>query len=643
MNKISIFSMLILLGLTVTFNACKKDDFTEKDAINLINNQDVNDAMKADSLANAVYFSVKVVNASTDYFNKSAKALTGVTVTVSSNGQLATATTGADGIAYFNNLRIGSYAITVAATGFTTVDFTAATADKGYYSVQVPILSLTANLMTVTGTVTFDSNVTTAARETVSGQTVLFTPDFTNFSIAGKQGVTSISYSGFPNTAVTSATGVYTLTVPADAQGDLKYKLSIPDFETDETILMSTINGVDVTGAGNIAKVLKARFGTSATVANTTPTVSPIYCVFSDPTAITAATFTTTLYNQNGVESVNVTSAGSGYAGTGDPTGLIIKVSDGTNNAYITPAIDAATGRILYFTVNSKGQNFSGAPSINLQAIRQIVDIKVGTVSGGAITSMTVTNGGLFLTKNVSLSVGGGSGAILTPNWTVAYDNNGEERGWKISSVTVNNGGTGYGVGNTASANVNGFTAGSASANMTTGKVQNVTVNTVGANYPKSSSFPVAFSTGNAAATAYSDANGLIYAVEVTDGGNGYTVAPSVSLPTANTTAKGTVTVNSTSGLVTGVTITKQGGGYTSPTVTFYNQITGIQITDLLYNITLTGDKITGVTINNPGAGIYFGNIAARTGDGSATVNSVPNGTVLKNFDLGTGYRTINQ
>ena len=64
---------------------------------------------------------------------------------------------------------------------------------------------------------------------------------------------------------------------------------------------------------------------------------------------------------------------------------------------------------------------------------------------------------------------------------------------------------------------------------------------------------------------------GAVSAVTVTDGGSGYTSAPTVtfSAPTTGTTATGTATI-SNSGIVTGVTITNPGSGYTvAPTVTF--------------------------------------------------------------------------
>ena len=64
---------------------------------------------------------------------------------------------------------------------------------------------------------------------------------------------------------------------------------------------------------------------------------------------------------------------------------------------------------------------------------------------------------------------------------------------------------------------------------------------------------------------------GAVSAVTVTDGGSGYTSAPTVtfSAPTTGTTATGTTTI-SNSGIVTGVTITNPGSGYTvAPTVTF--------------------------------------------------------------------------
>lgn len=60
---------------------------------------------------------------------------------------------------------------------------------------------------------------------------------------------------------------------------------------------------------------------------------------------------------------------------------------------------------------------------------------------------------------------------------------------------------------------------------------------------------------------------GKVEQIVITDGGSGYTSAPTVTITGGGSGAVGTATVNN--GIVTGVTVSNQGTGYTTATVTF--------------------------------------------------------------------------
>jgi len=111
--------------------------------------------------------------------------------------------------------------------------------------------------------------------------------------------------------------------------------------------------------------------------------------------------------------------------------------------------------------------------------------------------------------------------------------------------------------------------------------------------------------------------------VTITDGGTGYTAAPTVtfSAPSSGTTATGTATISG--GVVTGVTITDPGSGYTTtPTVTFSAPNSGTTATgtvslvsplDVLVADYSSPDSKTYffITDTSAGSGLYIPNKAA--------------------------------
>ncbi|MBW8066851.1 MAG: hypothetical protein GJU73_05330, partial [Ferrovum sp.] len=98
------------------------------------------------------------------------------------------------------------------------------------------------------------------------------------------------------------------------------------------------------------------------------------------------------------------------------------------------------------------------------------------------------------------------------------------------------------------------------------------------------------------------DAEDAVSFITITDGGTGYTTAPTVTIsaPTSGTTATATASINS-SGVVTSVTVTNPGSGYTTtPTVTFSAPTSGTAA---------TGTATLGSALN-----ILSGNYSSPTG-----------------------------
>jgi len=80
---------------------------------------------------------------------------------------------------------------------------------------------------------------------------------------------------------------------------------------------------------------------------------------------------------------------------------------------------------------------------------------------------------------------------------------------------------------------------------------------------------------------------GVVTAVTITAGGSGYTSAPTISFSGGGGGSGATATATITGGVVTAVTITAGGSGYTSaPTIIFNYGLTNKPLKDIINNIT---------------------------------------------------------
>ncbi|MFO7829501.1 MAG: carboxypeptidase-like regulatory domain-containing protein [Bacteroidales bacterium] len=647
----TLFKFLIsLLVVLAVFNSCEEETFTEEDAINAIQEYEtqqdsIDDArndenyLVADSLnTNWVVLTIKVINATGDF---STKGHSGATVTINVDGETISETTGTDGAAHFTGLKTGNYAVNISMTGFTTVDFVTQTDSYGYYSVQVPILSTTTNLMTVTGTVTCETDLLNTSREPASNVTVVAQPDLPDY-FGSIPGVSEISYSGYTNTTTTDASGDYSIDVPADKAGELDYDIFVPVFEANQTLMLEVLDGVDVTGDGNSAQTVTTRFGTElAGSESPVPAVNPVYCVFSDPTHVfTPAELTVELDDANTglVDKAYVSDAGADYYDLGGKPRVVIENDnpDGTD-AVVELNVHNATGQIEWIEVISGGSDFQSTPDLDLSFIQRNCAIEVTAVDvDGAITGYDLNVRGDFLTNELTVVGGNGTGAEFTVVWDAVnhnyevsgFDDTGEDYqvGDELSAAAPTTPATGY-------------------VTMGTPEVSSIQVTNQGAGYEINSTYDVNFSYGDATATAYSDAYGRIYRVDVTDGSYNYTTTPeaTVDYNLINKTATASVFVQD--GEVKSLFNTDGGAGYDNlPTITFHSQYeTGNPAVTVDYDVTINGGdpyNVTGVTINNSPTDIKE-NLSTKTGDPAQNnVESIPGGTIYADFYLGTGVRT---
>lgn len=129
-----------------------------------------------------------------------------------------------------------------------------------------------------------------------------------------------------------------------------------------------------------------------------------------------------------------------------------------------------------------------------------------------------------------------------------------------------------------------------------------------------------------AAATATVAQNGVVTGITLTNGGSGYTSAPTVTITGGGGTgATATATV---AGAVTAITITNNGTGYTSAPLV---NITGGGGTGATATATVAG-PVTSLTLGTPGAG-YAAPAVTFSGTGSASANATGG---VDNLTLGT-------
>jgi len=369
MKTLPKFLITLLIGLLFIYS-CEEDSFTEEDAIKAIEEYEAEDVLLADSINNkGVELTIKVINATGDF---STKGQTGATVTVSVDGESLAVVTNAEGAATFTGLKPGIYAVNVTLENFTTVDFITEASSYGYYSVQVPILSTTTNLMTISGKVTLETDLLNTSREAAAGVTVIAKPNLPDY-FGSIPGVREIAYSGYTNTAATDVNGSYTINVPADKAGELSYNISVPVFEEDQTLMLKELNGVNVTGTGNSAKTVATRFGTELSgTESAVPAVNPVYCVVGAPThVLTPATLTVEINNDNSgvVDKAYVSVEGANY-GPNDVRVTITNDNPDGANALVELHIENATGQVEWIEVISGGSKFLSVPTLDLKFIQ---------------------------------------------------------------------------------------------------------------------------------------------------------------------------------------------------------------------------------------------------------------------------------
>jgi hypothetical protein len=635
------FMVLTAILFAVFIFSCKKQEYSLKQAIT--DQQSL--TTKADSLrklAGVIHYTINIVDGGDavftngwyydySYGGKSGKGLASVgnaKVTASQYGKTYVVYADTVGVATIKDLRIGTISVQIEAAGFTKASYIAQLTPpfdatdtvtqsawnlERYAATMIPLFPTAGtNQSTISGVVTYESDLTNNSAEKVSGVDVMAIIDASDYHFIDTYMIPSSNYYSFfqpkdfsfygniiklaYNSAVakatTDASGAFTLKVPATGSG-LPMDIVVSDVSANQKLLMNTLSGIPVFGVQTVRTIFSSDYWPSDI-----PVVKAAYCTFSAPTGAgnlsqpTVVATAVARVSESGIVSVTPALAGSGY--TQAP---VIKISGTGQGAYATGVITA--GRLTDVTLNSPGIGYTGTPTATVLPSETSVATATA-VLGWSLTeiNMTSTGSGYSSTPAVTITSNSGTGATAVANMS-GY----------VATLTLTNQGSGY----TATPDVtitggNGINA-TASATMTTyNPIQSVYV-------PASVSLwtnrrlgtRIVPTAGNQGSGAQTDSTTLGTAgrvrptgtVVITTAGSGYTSAPQVIISGGGgfgAVAHAVITA----GAVTSIVIDNQGQGYTSlPTIAISAPVAGTQavaVISLEY-------QVTGITVTSNGNG----------------------------------------
>lgn len=340
-------------------------------------------------------------------------------------------------------------------------------------------------------------------------------------------------------------------------------------------------------------------------------------------------------------EYVNVLTATKGTlapAGTFSATGNMrvsqwknkyLLIGDPTKGYFTWDGTDLiAVGSVGLIGITNGGSGYTTAPFVQISAPNQANGTQATatctiTDGSGSITSVAIDNIGDNYTAVPTVT-------ISAPNLSTGTQANAYAsiQGGNVVAIGIQNGGFGYTLAPTVTISGGGGANANAIATIDTGAVNSISITEAGSGY--TSAPTVSFVGGggtNAAAVAglLTFATGTI-AVNVTNGGIGYTNAANLVITItgngANAAAKGIIS----GGQVTQVVVTNPGNGYTTGNVA----ISGGGGTNASAELIFTSDTTTGIESFSGRVWIAQGRAVYYSAAGSATdFSSVSAGNVI--------------
>lgn len=605
MRKFTLPLMLVLTIFLVVYS-CKKEEYSEMDAymaqqeLALFQDsiQGVRDSLN--HLTGIIQYSVSVVDVSGGAYLKSSNGTEGIndaTVTVSQHGIAHTKQT-SNGIAVFNDLRVGTVSVNVNKLDFTEVDFIAKIQPEDdsiinvYYDVlryaatMIPVFSTTENLATVSGIVTCESDLTNDAVEPASNVEVIWVIDVDDVTFKDRYlcaggcsgmelesdkyyaSIQKIAYGSMSGKAVSGTDGSFSLPVPSTADG-LPINIEVSDIAINQTLLMNTLYGVPVFGPQQVRTI----FSSEIRVADVSvvPTVDASYVVFSAPTGSAAPApaqeaIATAQVAASGIENVVIQNQGAGY--TQAPVVLISNNTDINGNMSVGEGAELSAqitdGRVTAINVNAPGIGYTAA-TVNL----------VDKIGGDATAAVTMS----YSIANLTLAQTGW-GYTAQPNIVIQADHGSgvsaeAVMSGYVSDYDVTNGGSGY-----VCDPIVELTGGNSAepANAVAVMSTNHPIHSIELNkpafrlsnywYETAPLFSMNSGVGSGATGIVQlSSDGRLARIEITDPGVGYTTVPAI-IVTGGAGWGAVVEAQVIAGQITGFTIHSGGEGFTSvPTI----------------------------------------------------------------------------
>ncbi|HEX2976598.1 MAG TPA: hypothetical protein VHO68_11740 [Bacteroidales bacterium] len=583
-----------------------------------------------------INYSVAVVNASEsswwsnlDFYGKgeaSETAVNGAVVTLAQHGRRFTSTTDASGIATFADLRVGTANVNITMNGFTSVDYVVdlppvtedfrtfqytdsyegggiSIADSATQKIidlvrnvgtMIPVFSTTANLSTITGKATVETDLTNDAPEAAANVKVygiinvyhpgffaqyMYNPSisksgpsefyFDKFDHYGK--VKQIAFGSTVSTATTDAQGNFSLAVPSTPQG-LPIYIEVDQFALNQTILVPSMYGNPVFGPQTIRTLFGGsdfdpEYSNIATLGMESTNVQSAYVQFAAPTGTAAAQPTsnaraTAVLGRSGIKSVVITNPGSNY--TQAPI-VEFSLGIGYNAVKAEGTAILADGKIQRVDITNPGSGYFafGSPSVTFtESIVEeakatpefsfsVIDVDMTSTGSGYTQTppaVTITGSGSGATAHVVMNAdikeinmtAMGSGYTEAPQVVISDNFGAREEAEAIMtvnnpllSIKYNGNSTWlYPASPLPTATIVGDGTG-ATANVdlgTVGKVMNINVGNSGSGY---TSAPIVTITGGGGfgAAAYATLGAdTVRFITITDMGQGYTATPTITL-----------------------------------------------------------------------------------------------------------------
>jgi hypothetical protein len=483
MKKLNwILFIAVALVTSVAFVSCEKDTLSEEEALKLQSQLEV-DKYTANKVTDyLIDYSVVLVDATTSTILKSAEGTStfgSAVITVAQGDSTWTENIkDANDMAYFTGLKFGTASVNIAMTGYSEVNYVISLTQSNLSSIYqlydnydfeiprfqvanlIPMLPVSSNSATISGTVTFDNDLTNTVPEVVANTPVLAmvrTNSAALTSFSGNNLIQDLSYGELSMATTTDANGQYSISVPAAVNG-LTYDMIVPKFQTSQTIFdMWTTDTI------YSAKTVQTVFGFGSgngVNASGVPTVSPVALVkFSDPDyTYTPAQISFVVEDRNQIGLVQVVDNGDGEYIKSRPSMTYTLINPNTVTGNGSDATLTLTtnddGRVTKAVVSNAGDNFPANYITADRYIEYVEDenyavLEVSGVNGtGGITGLSIQNAGTFLTAdmasyNVTPLTVSGAGASIT---ITGLSGTGSTR--SVSALNVGTAGSGYAVGN---------------------------------------------------------------------------------------------------------------------------------------------------------------------------------------------------